>query len=188
MIADSTTAREDDELSASPLVDFESLWSGHARDVHRFALYLSGDPALAEDLTSETFVRAWGARERLDLATVRGYLLAIARNLFRHELRSPRRRRAAGAPDPSTPAADASPERRALARAELDSVLARLRELPELDRAALLLRAEGGLAYEEIARALALPLATVKVKIHRARLRLAEARDSEGDARHEPAR
>ena len=39
-------------------VDFHDLYSRHARDVHRFALYLSGDAALADDITSETFLRA----------------------------------------------------------------------------------------------------------------------------------
>ncbi len=156
--------------------------------MHRFALYLSGDPALADDITSETFVRAWGARERVDLATVRGYLLAIARNLLRHELRRAGRREAAGVPPgEALPSAEPSPERRTLARAELARVLAALQELPESDRAALLLRAESGLSYDEIARALSLPLTSVKVKIHRARLRLAAARPPRENAHHEPA-
>ena len=55
-------------------------------------------------------------------------------------------------------------------------MLAKLQELPEVDRAALLMRAEDQLPYEEIARALGLTLSATKVKIHRARLRLAEAR------------
>jgi DNA-directed RNA polymerase specialized sigma24 family protein len=44
---------------ATPLVDLAVLYREHARDVHRFALYLSGDPALADDLVSEAFVRVW---------------------------------------------------------------------------------------------------------------------------------
>jgi RNA polymerase sigma-70 factor (ECF subfamily) len=181
------SAHGEEAVALTALADFEALWNEHASDVHRFALYLSGDPTLADDLTAETFVRAWGARERVDLATVRGYLLAIARNLFRHELRSVRRRDVAGEPDPATPSAEASPEHRAIVRDELAGVLAALASLPEIDRSALLLRAEGGLAYEEIARALDLPLSTVKVKIHRARLRLAAARAS-GETPDDPAR
>ena len=74
------------------MLDFSTLYAEHARDVRRFALFLSGDPALADDITSETFIRAWGAQDRFDLASVRGYLLAIARNLHLHELRRVRAR------------------------------------------------------------------------------------------------
>jgi hypothetical protein len=58
--------------------------------VHRFALFLTGDAARADDLTADTFVRAWRARDRIQHATVKAYLLAIARNLFRDQLRSSR--------------------------------------------------------------------------------------------------
>ena len=161
------------------MLDFATLYAEHARDVQRFALFLSGDPALADDITSETFIRAWVARDRFDLASVRGYLLAIARNLHLHEMRRDRARPslaldAGSAPELATD--EVSPERRATARSELARVLAELQELPEVDRAALLMRAEDQLPYEEIARALGLSLSATKVKIHRARLRLAEAR------------
>lgn len=64
------------------MTTFSELYQAHARDVHRFALFLSGDSALAEDIVSETFIRLWHARERVELPTVKAYLLAIARNLF----------------------------------------------------------------------------------------------------------
>jgi RNA polymerase sigma-70 factor (ECF subfamily) len=55
-------------------------------------------------------------------------------------------------------------------------VLAGLQELPEIDRAALLMRALDGMPYEEISRALGISLASAKVKIHRACLTLAGIR------------
>jgi RNA polymerase sigma-70 factor, ECF subfamily len=64
------------------VTDFSDLYRTYAGDVHRFALFLSGDPALADDIVSETFIRLWHARARVDVATVKGYLLTIARNLF----------------------------------------------------------------------------------------------------------
>lgn len=51
-----------------------------------------------------------------------------------------------------------------------------LQQLPEADRAALLMRAQHELPYGEIAAALGLSLAAVKVKIHRARIKLAQLR------------
>ena len=55
-------------------------------------------------------------------------------------------------------------------------MLAGLQNLPEIDRAALLMRALDGMAYEEISRALGISLSSAKVKIHRARLALAGIR------------
>ncbi|MBM3311347.1 MAG: hypothetical protein FJY80_07550 [Candidatus Aminicenantes bacterium] len=41
------------------MMTFEQMFRAYARDVRRFALWISGDAAQADDLTSETFVRAW---------------------------------------------------------------------------------------------------------------------------------
>ena len=62
--------------------------------------------------------------------------------------------------------------------------LAILMKLPESSRAALLLRAHEGLSYEEIARILGISLSAVKVKIHRARLYVAEQRKGITHANH----
>ena len=41
------------------MTDIENLYERYAADVRRFALYLSGDVAMADEITSDTFVRAW---------------------------------------------------------------------------------------------------------------------------------
>ncbi len=153
--------------------DFAGLYREHAPHVHRYALFLSGDRTTAEDVVSETFVRVWGARERVDLSTVRAYLLAIARNVF---LQSKRRQRREAPLDEATLADARTPERDPLAASELAWTLARLAELPEVDRTALLLRAEAELSYDDIARILQLSAVAVRVKVHRARARLARIR------------
>jgi RNA polymerase sigma-70 factor (ECF subfamily) len=155
------------------VIDFESLYREHAAAVFRFALSLSGDRALAEDITSETFVRVWTARERVDLKTVEGYLITIARHLYLQSASRDRRRGAL----PEEPA-DANPGPYALAegKAELHAVLADLQTLSEPDRAAVLMRAGERMSYEEIAAALRITPGAAKVKVHRARLKLAELR------------
>jgi len=64
------------------MTDFTALYQKHAPEVFRFALYLSGNRSEAEDITSETFVRAWTSSAHIEMATLRGYLFTIARNLF----------------------------------------------------------------------------------------------------------
>jgi len=156
------------------MTSFQELYESYARDVYRFALYLSGDPALAEDVTSETFIRVWSSPEPVRLATVKAYLLAIARNLCLMERRRSWRRQAL---DETLADNGRNVARETETKDELSRVLGALEQLPEADRAALLMRADEGLAYEEIAAALGLPVATVKVKVHRARLKLAQIRN-----------
>jgi RNA polymerase sigma-70 factor (ECF subfamily) len=153
--------------------EFSTLYKKYAPDVFRFALYLSGDRSRAEDITSETFVRVWTSPETIKLATVKGYLFTIARNLFLHGIRG--KSRHVGL-DRELPDPRASPYDRAERKQELHAVLAGLQELPEIDRAALLMRALDDMPYEEISRALGISLSSAKVKIHRARLALAGIR------------
>lgn len=65
------------------MIDVADVYGRYARDVYRFALYLSGNRAQAEDITSETFARAWIGRGQIRVGTVKAYLLMIARNLHR---------------------------------------------------------------------------------------------------------
>ncbi len=156
------------------MTGFHELYESYSRDVYRFALYLSGDPALADDIASETFTRVWSSPEPIRLATVKAYLLTIARNLWLMEHRRGLRRQGL---DETIPDSGQTVSRQVEVKDELDRVLRALQEFPEVDRTALLMRADEGLAYEEIAVALGLPVATVKVKVHRARLRLAQIRN-----------
>ena len=165
------------------VIDFSQLYRTHARDVHRFVLFLSGDPALADDILSETFIRLWHARDRVELTTVKGYLLTIARNLFLAERRHTRR---LAALDERVPDTRPGPERRAHAQIELQAALAALQTLPEIDRAAVLLRAEEGMSYDEVAAALGISAGAARVKVHRARLKLAEALRTGGPGIAEP--
>ncbi len=165
------------------MTEFADLYARFAPDVYRFALYLSGRRDDAEDITSETFVRAWTAAGEIRMATVKGYLFTIARNLY---LESRRRARRHVALDDYIRDPGPGPQARAEQAAELDAALRGLAALPETDRAALVMRAVHEMPYEEIARALGLSLAAVKVRIHRARRTLLERRDTAPENAAEP--
>ncbi len=153
--------------------DFTSMYRKYAPDVYRFALYLSGNTAEADDLTAETFVRVWASPERIEMATVKAYLFTIARNLFLQGLRK-RSRNVELAGDLRD--SYANPETMTADKAELQQVLEGLQQLSEIDRAALLMRALDDLPYDEIARVLEISTSSAKVKVHRARLALAGLR------------
>lgn len=155
--------------------DFTALYDRYAGDVFRFALYLTSDRGQADDITSETFLRAWTSGSEVRAATVKGYLITIARNLYLQHLRQQRKH---GELPPDVEDRSHDSAREVESRSELEQVLRDLRQVPESDRAALLMHAVEGMPYQEIADALVLSLAAVKVKIHRTRLRLAQMRNA----------
>ncbi len=154
-------------------MDFHQVYQRHAPAVQRFAFWLCGDAHLAQDLTSETFVRAWLRLGSLREPSLRSYLFAITRNLYLEDRRKHRREVDLGehlpAGQPSPPAAAEQAEQLAWAGAAL-------RRLGQQERAALLLRAVEEMSYAEIAAALGCTLSAAKVAVHRARLKLLLAR------------
>jgi hypothetical protein len=59
------TERADRLATGWDVIDFSELYRTHAGDVHRFVLFLSGDPALEDDILSETFIRLWSPDGKL---------------------------------------------------------------------------------------------------------------------------
>jgi RNA polymerase sigma-70 factor (ECF subfamily) len=153
------------------LTDTHWIYDRFAADVHRFATYLCGDPSLADDITSETFVSAWTAPGGIRQSTAKAYLFTIARNHYHRHLR--RTGRYAQLVD------EFKDQRRDVetaldAKDHVQRVLRALQALPEIDRAALVMRTQDEMAYAEIAETLGVSLAAVKVKIHRSRQKLYE--------------
>ena len=100
--------------------------------------------------------------------------MTIARNLFLQQ-----RHRDQGRHDALREEADPrpGPEQQAAAVHRMAQLREALPRLPEADRAALLLRAQGELNYDEIACSLGITVSAAKVKVHRARLKLARLMD-----------
>jgi RNA polymerase sigma-70 factor (ECF subfamily) len=147
---------------------FHSLYDAHAADVFRFARYLTGSADAAADVTSETFLRAWAGRDAVRVSTAKAYLFAIARNLCRDRHRHAARWT-------TTPATEieraAAPD--AEAKLELQETYDAIATLP-IDYREPLLLAAAGMSYDEIARLLGLTVGTVKIRVHRARLKLVQ--------------
>ncbi len=157
--------------------ELERFYRRHASAVFRFAWGLCGDRSGAEDIVSETFVRLLTKAPRIETRTALAYLLAVARNIYLTGQR--RRRREVPLPEEiSAPGHD--PAARLDDQARLEAVLRALGRLSEGERAALLLRVDHGLPYEEIAGALGTSVGAAKVRVHRARLRLASALEPQG--------
>jgi RNA polymerase sigma-70 factor (ECF subfamily) len=154
---------------------FEELVTTYQHRLFGVALRMLGSRAEAEEIAQETFLRAHRALgEFRGEARLGTWLYAIASRLCLDRLASASRRHET--PDETAlqqqPAegADAAAvlEQRELQAALHDAVAA----LPEERRIVVVLRDLEGLAYEEIAEVLGLPLITVRSRLHRARLDL----------------
>jgi RNA polymerase sigma-70 factor (ECF subfamily) len=155
--------------------------------LHRYLRRRVGG-SLADDLAAETFATAYANWERFDESrALRPWLYGIAANLLRHHWRSERRQLQAYA----RTGIDATLEDlgdaldRAAADASKRELAAALADLGDAERDVLLLHAWAELSDSEIAQALALPLGTVKSRLHRARGLLQNRLASSGQERHE---
>lgn len=151
-------------------IQFQDLYRSLSTEVLRFAQWLCGNRHDAEDLAAEAFVRAYAGSDAIEASTVKGYLLAIVRNLF---LEQQRKRRPTEEIDAERRVSDDCPTTTAEGAETAQRLARALARIGEPDRSALLLRIEAELPYEEIAQLLGLSLANAKVKVHRARRKLA---------------
>lgn len=163
---------------------FREIFRLHAPRVWRLLRDLLGARAAADDATQETFVRAHAAL--LDGAPVERlapWLFGVARNVSREHLRA-RARTVAMAEPVDGEVADrvADPEALLAGREAGEALAGALAGLSHDRRAALLLRTDHGLGYEEIADILGWTLPRVKNEIHRARLQLRAALAAHLDA------
>ncbi len=154
---------------------FKALFERHVVAVRRFLRDLLRTPDAADDATQETFARAHAQLVKLpDHDRFKAWVLGIARNVAFEAMRV-RRHDALDEDDDALPVAVIpSPDPEGLLLdAELEKHFAHaLGTLSETRRAALLMRLDHGLAYEDIAQAFGWTLPTVKNEIHRARLKL----------------
>jgi RNA polymerase sigma-70 factor (ECF subfamily) len=153
------------------MLTFEELYVAYSPDVYRFACWLAGNTNDAEDITAETFTRAWMNFATIRTETLKAYLFTIARNIYLESLRKHRNQEkiTEALSDPNS-----ALEKTLETKSELDQIRATLLTLAEIDRSAFVMRVQYDLPYTEIARVLQLSEGAVKVKVHRVRKLLFE--------------
>jgi RNA polymerase sigma-70 factor (ECF subfamily) len=165
-------------LSARKL-DPEHL-GDHFDRLYRAAWGLTGSREDAEDLVQETYAKVLRRPRMLHSDDDLGYLLRVMRNTFFSAQRAAGRRpRTEPLPDQLELVEDraaASPQQ----VLESGELFARIGELPDVFREALVAVDVLGLSYREAARALKTREATVTTRLYRARLRLAKALEEGG--------
>jgi RNA polymerase sigma-70 factor, ECF subfamily len=154
---------------------FEELVTRYQHRVFGVALRMLGSQAEAEEIAQEAFLRAHRALgEFRGDARLGTWLYAIASRLCLNRLAAgPRRHEQSDEVALLRRPAEGGDAAAALEQRELQAALHEaIASLPEDRRLVVILRDVEGLAYEEIAEALGLPLNTVRTRLHRARLDL----------------
>jgi RNA polymerase sigma-70 factor (ECF subfamily) len=149
------------------------LLTRHAGPLQRFFLLQLRDAGQAEDLVQEVFLRVIRSQERFDpQRPFRPWLWAIARNLLRSAMRSPRFHTGAEAEALADPQPD--PHEQSARSQRADRLRAALAQLPEDQREVIMLKHFQELPCAEVAQALGISEGTVWSRAHRALRRLGE--------------
>ena len=169
-----TAAREGDTEA------FGLLVRRHQRRVYRLAVHLLKSGAEAEDVTQDTFVRAYGALDRFDgRSEPFTWIYRICVNLSLNALRSRKTRRASSPDDPRIEGmlVDHRPAAGSPARSSADKQLGRalvegIDELSDTLRTTLVLVCIDGLSHAEAGEVLGCPEGTIAWRVHEARKKL----------------
>lgn len=163
-------------MESVPLT-WEEVARVYGRKIYNFAYRLTGNPADAHDLVQEVLLRVRRGLANYQPGSFEGWLWRITRNAFLDEVRKRKRRPTAPLPDEmdrwdvaTSDGADIEFDRLSLG----DDIQKALLELPIEFREAVILCDVVGLSYEEIANAVAVPVGTVRSRIHRGRRHLRE--------------
>jgi RNA polymerase sigma-70 factor, ECF subfamily len=147
----------------------KSLFEGYSGTVFRYLLRMTGDRAIAEELTQDVFLRIVRAVALYEhRGRERSWVFGIARNVLLNHRRGVGRRPGHKALDEEGSAVAGT----ATLRVAVGQALERL---PEQDREVFLLRELGGLDYAEIAELCRISRDAVRSRIYRARLTLKES-------------
>ncbi|MET8386582.1 RNA polymerase sigma factor [Streptosporangium canum] len=180
MIAEESGRADDAELirrSEHTPEAFADLFDRHAPALRRYVARRLG-PSLADDIVSDAFLAAFRRRNRYDTShpDARPWLYGIAARLIsRHrrvEIRFYRALVRSGIDEIAEPYTERVDDRVAAQQAGLAAALAKLS--PD-DREVLLLVAWADMSYEDVARALDIPVGTVRSRLHRARAKTRQA-------------
>ena len=161
-------------MSESFPLTWEEVARSHGRKIYNFAYRLSGNHHDASDLVQEVMLRVRNGLAEYQPGSFEGWLWRITRNAFLDELRRRRRRPSVPFPDDTDQAVGAlhsspTPDE-VLSTIRFDEDIQKaLADLPFEFREAVVMCDVIGLSYQEISEAVAVPLGTVRSRIHRGR-------------------
>ena len=163
--------------------EFLALVDKYKAQIYQHALYLLGNQEDAEDITQETFIKAWKHRAKLHPKTVRSWLLKCAQNfcfnlLKRRKFQMPLTEgddgELEGLLHTYTRRSNPPPDELIIKQELKKFVHCAISKLPPDMRAVIIMRELDGMSFKEIATVTKQPEGTVKSTVFRARKKLRE--------------
>ncbi|OWA36308.1 hypothetical protein B9G55_09455 [Saccharibacillus sp. O16] len=151
----------------------DELYRLYVQDVYRYLFYLCKDPHTAEDLTQETFARAYSHIEGFDdLERVKRWLLRVAHNAFIDRTRKAKRMEVRESEFFDQLRDIETPETLLIGKEAGQEARRMLEELPDAQKQAFLLYHHYEFSYAEAAEVMGIGLSLYKSHLFRARQKL----------------
>lgn len=170
---------------------FGSVYDAYVKQIHRFIFFKVSSPELAEDLTSDTFLKAWQyLKSQREVTNLQAFLYSVARSAvidyYRHQAARPAALPIDDEVLNALPDTSAEQLVRDLdVKAEMPRVLEKLHSLKDEYREVVVMRYLDELGTHEIAEILGKTAANVRVILHRATRALAEAISNDTQGRQD---
>ncbi len=159
---------------------FSKTYDKNLKGIYRFIYFKVNSEQIAEDLCSETFLRAWQAFNRdrnhfdREIENPRAFLYQIARNLVIDHYKQKDRTRTANIDDVVLTDQSPSPEERAAISSDADNVKLAMQDLKQEYQDLIIWRHIEGLSCKEIAKITNSSHGATRAKLHRALTALKE--------------
>lgn len=156
----------------------EQLYQENAKIVYHYLLSLCHAPSLAEELTQETFLRAYQSLERYDgSCRLSTWLCQIGKHVY-YQYLAKSKREVPAEPEERPAPQKTQPEEAVLHRMELMDVLKEMQKLPAQMREVIYLRISADLSFREIGEILGRSENWARVNFYRGKEQLAKARNA----------
>lgn len=148
---------------------FATLISIFEQHIRRFVQHLIGFHPNEDDIVQNTTLAIYRNLYRLDSETIRPFIFRVVRNQCYDQLRKQGRYETVDLEKVNLRDDGLSPEQQASAEMDYQLIQVAIQELPELQRQTMILYAEEGMSYQEIADAMGVSIGTVKSRLHHAK-------------------
>lgn len=151
-------------------MNFEQLTYSIKDKLFRFSLRITGNQMEAEDVVQEVFIKVWDKRQEMSaVQNPEAYCMTLTKNLSLDKIRSKHRQTIEIGEAVYITDSKSTPYQSIEKADMMGRIKQMMVELPEKQKMVMHLRDIEGMSYDEIAVQLEMPLAQVKVYLHRAR-------------------